>query len=64
MGLRAATRFPSILLRGSLITIVVCGEAVPALRLAGILPAKRTRARCPRHMGMALPWILAYIAKQ
>ena len=25
------------------------GEAVPALRPAGILPAVRTRARCPRH---------------
>jgi len=38
-GFEDATRFPLILLGGSLIPIIVCGEAVPALRPAGILPA-------------------------
>jgi len=50
-GFEAATRFPSILLGGSLILIVVCGEAVPALRPAGILPAVENKGKMPSPHG-------------
>jgi len=54
-GFEAATRFPSILLSGSLITIVVCGEAVPALRPAGILPAAENKGKMPSPHGDGFP---------
>ena len=62
-GLEAATRFPSILRSGSLILIVVCGEAILALfsiqgrdALAtlcpvGILPAAENKGRMPSPHG-------------
>ena len=50
-GVEAATQIPSILLGGSLIPIVVCGEAVPALRPAGILPAAKNKGKMPSPHG-------------
>jgi hypothetical protein len=50
-GFEDATRFPSILLGGNLIPIVVCGEAVPALCPAGILPAAENKGRMPSPHG-------------
>jgi hypothetical protein len=62
-GFEAATRFPSILLGGSLIPIVVCGEAILALfsirgrdalatlRPAGILPAAENKGKMPSPHG-------------
>jgi len=50
-GFEAATRFSPILLGGSLIQIVVCGEAVPALRPAGILPAAENKGKMPSPHG-------------
>jgi hypothetical protein len=57
--LEAATRFPSILPGGSLIPIVLRGEAVPALRPAGIpstssgqaLPAAENKGKMPSPHG-------------
>jgi len=51
-GFEAATRrFPSILSGGSLVPIVVCGEAVPALPPAGILPAAKNKGKMPSPHG-------------
>jgi len=50
-GFEAAIHFPSILLGGSLIPIVFCGEAVPALRPAGILPAAENKGKMPSPHG-------------
>jgi len=62
----AATRFPSILPGGSLIPIVLRGEAVPALRPAGIpstssgqaLPAAENKGKMPSLHGDGFSSIL------
>ena len=66
-GFEAATRFPSILSGGSLIQIVVCGEAILALfsirgrdalatlHPAGILPAAENKGKMPSPHGNGFP---------